>query len=272
MNDTKTSTVQGVILDWAGTTLDFGCMAPVVAFVRAFEIAGVPISVEEARIPMGAHKRVHIQGILKIPEVRQRWIETKGAEPTEEDVDGLFADFIPAQLQCLSEYSSLIPGTLEVVAGLRERGIKIGTTTGFTTEMMEINRKDAADQGYEPDTIVCADQVPAGRPYPYMCLKNAIDLGVDAVQLCIKVDDTLPGVEEGLRAGMWTVGLAVSGNEVGMPLDEWEALPEAEREAKAVGARQRMRDTGAHYVVDAIGEVLPVIDEIAKRIANGEKP
>ena len=78
----------------------------------------------------------------------------------------MFAEFVPLQLACLSDYSELIPGTLEAVAALRRRGIKIGSTTGYLTEMMEINRQDAARQGYEPDSTVCASDVPAGRPYP----------------------------------------------------------------------------------------------------------
>lgn len=107
------------------------------------------------------------------------------------------------------------------MAELRSRDIKIGSTTGYLTEMMEINQRDAKHQGYEPDSTVCAADVPAGRPYPYMCLQNVINLGVTTVEACVKVDDTVPGVEEGLNAGMWTIGLAVSGNEVGLPLTDW---------------------------------------------------
>ena len=138
----------------------------------------------------------------------------------------MFEDFVPLQLECLSTYSELIPGTLEVVAELRRRGIKIGSTTGYTTEMTAINLRDAERQGYVPDSTVSASEMPAGRPYPFMCLQNAINLQVDCVAACVKVDDTIPGVEEGLNAGMWTVGLAISGNEVGLPLHEWQALPE----------------------------------------------
>lgn len=265
-------TIEAVILDWAGTTMDFGCMAPVAAFVKAFEKSGVPISVEEARTPMGAHKRVHIQKILKIPAVQARWQEIKGAPSTEADVDVLFADFVPLQLQCLSDYSALIPGTLETVSALRERGLKIGTTTGFTTEMMEINRRDAEAQGYAPDVVVCASEVPAGRPYPYMCLTNAVELGVTSVQACIKVDDTIPGIEEGLTAGMWTVGLAVSGNEVGLSLEDWQALPTEEQATTRDGAHARMQAAGAHYVIDSIADLVPVIDEISRRAAAGERP
>ena len=264
--------IEAVLLDWAGTTMDFGCMAPAVVFVEVFKRKDVPITVEEARAPMGAHKRVHIQRITELDSVRRRWQEARGRPPNEDDVNAMFAEFVPLQLECLSTYSALIPGTLEAVATLRSRGIKIGSTTGYLTEMMQINLKDAKRQGYEPDSTVCASDVPAGRPHPYMCLQNVIKLGVSTVQACVKIDDTIPGVEEGLNAGMWTIGLAVSGNEVGMMLDQWRALPEAEKRAKRARAHTRMWQCGAHYVVDSIAEIMPCIDEIQARIRRGEAP
>jgi phosphonoacetaldehyde hydrolase len=264
--------VQAALLDWAGTTMDFGCMAPAVVFVKVFERAGVPISMEEARAPMGAHKRVHIQKITQLDSVRTRWEAAHGRVPGEEDVSRMFADFVPLQLECLSEYSDLIPGALDAVAALRRRGIKIGSTTGYLREMMAINLRDAKRQGYEPDSTVCASDVPAGRPYPYMCLQNVINLQVSPVEACVKVDDTLPGIEEGLNAGMWTIWLAISGNEVGLARAEWHALPEPDRQARRDRACQRMRMCGAHYVVDTIADILPCVDEIEARLARGERP
>src|SRR3989441_2713908 len=264
--------IEAVLLDWAGTTMDFGCMAPAVVFVEVFKRKDVPITVEEARAPMGAHKRVHIQRITELDSVRRRWQEAHGRPPNDDDVGAMFAEFVPLQLECLSTYSALIPGTLEAVATLRSRGIKIGSTTGYLTEMMQINLKDAKRQGYEPDATVCASDVPAGRPHPYMCLQNVIKLGVSTVQACVKIDDTIPGVEEGLNAGMWTIGLAVSGNEVGMMLDQWRALPETEKRTKRSRAHARMWQCGAHYVVDSIAEIMPCIDDIQARIRRGEAP
>jgi phosphonoacetaldehyde hydrolase len=264
--------VQAVLLDWAGTTIDFGCIAPAVVFARVFERQGVPITMAEARAPMGAHKRVHIQKITQLEAVRRRWQETHDRLPDERDVDAMFADFVPLQLECLSTYSALIPGTLEAVGQLRARGIRIGSTTGYTTEMTAINLRDAARQGYAPDSTVSAPEMPAGRPYPFMCLQNAINLQVDCVQACVKVDDTIPGVEEGLNAGMWSVGLAVSGNEVGLSLADWEALSEDERQVRRERAFRRMLQSGAHYVVDTVAELMPCIDEIEARLRRGERP
>src|SRR3970040_2376708 len=141
--------VQAALLDWAGTTTDFGCMAPAVVFVKVFERAGVPITMDEARAPMGAHKRVHIQKVTEQDAVRARWQARHGRPPGEADVDRMFADFVPLQLECLSEYSTLIPGTLEVVAALRAREVKIGSTAGSLREMMVINLGAANAAVYE---------------------------------------------------------------------------------------------------------------------------
>ncbi len=264
--------IQAVLLDWAGTTMDFGCIAPAVVFVEVFKRKGVPISMEEARAPMGAHKRVQIERITQLESVRRRWKEAHGRLPNDSDIESMFTEFVPLQLKCLSEYSALIPGALDTVKKLRGRGYKIGSTTGYTTEMMEINLADAKRQGYEPDSTVCASDVPHGRPYPYMCLQNVIKLGVSPVEACVKIDDTRPGVEEGLNAGMWTIGLAVSGNEVGLSLAEWQKLPKPEQERLRQGAYTRMYQSGAHYVVDSIADIMPCIEDIEARLARGERP
>ena len=150
--------------------------------------------------------------------------------------------------------------------------MKIGSTSGYLPEMMRVNQADAKRQGYEPDATVCAGDVPAGRPYPHMCLLNVIQLGVSTVHACVKIDDTVPGVEEGLNAGMWTIGLAVSGNEVGMTLADWKALTAAEQQLKRERAYGRMQQGGAHYTVDSIADVMPCIDDIQARIHRGEAP
>ena len=158
--------VKAVLLDWAGTTMDFGCMAPAVVFVEVFKRKRVPITMDEARAPMGTHKRVHIQRITELDSVRARWTEIHGRLPDDSDVTAMFADFVPLQIDCLSRYSRLIPGTLEAVAECRRRGIKIGSTTGYLPEMMAVNLVDAQRQGYVPDCTVCAGDPPAGPPYP----------------------------------------------------------------------------------------------------------
>ena len=264
--------VRCVILDWAGTTMDWVCRAPAWVFRQVYEKAGVPISLEEARVPMGAHKRVHIGLISEIPSVRRRWVEKHGTEPTDDDVGRMFDDFVPMQEACLSEYSQLIPGTLEVIGECRKRGYKIGSTSGYLPGMLAINQADAAKQGYEPDATFGAGDVLRGRPFPHMVLRNMLELDISPVQSVVKVDDTLTGIEEGLNAGAWGIGLAISGNEVGVQLDEWNSFSEEIKQKHRDRIYPTMYQRGAHYVVDSIADLMPCIDDIELRLKRGDKP
>ncbi|HJN15260.1 MAG TPA: phosphonoacetaldehyde hydrolase [Armatimonadota bacterium] len=264
--------LKAVLLDWAGTTLDYGCYAPAVVFIDVYKKHGVPITIEEARVPMGAHKREHIRQVSQMDAVAERWEAKHGRRPTSDDVEEMFQEFVPMQLEVLGNYADLIPGTLETIEALRGRGLKIGSTTGYTTEMMAILQKEAADRGYVPDVTVCAADVPAGRPAPWMCLRNAELLGVYPMEAIVKVGDTLPDIFEGLNAGMWTIALAKTGNEVGLNEEEIAALDAEVLERKLTRARDRMAMAGAHYVVDSIGDIMPCIDDINARMARGERP
>jgi len=264
--------VKMVILDWAGTTMDYGCYAPAVVFVEVYRQRGVEITMEQARRPMGLHKRDHIRAVGRYDDVAALWQKVHGRSMTEQDVEDMFADFQPLQLQCLADYADLIPGTLETIAALRERGILIGSSTGYFTEAMDLLKEEAARRGYVPDSSVCATQVPAGRPHPWMVMQNMMNLGVYPPEAVVKVDDTKPGIGEGLNAGTWTIGLAKTGNEVGLNLEEIQALDPQVLAQKLATARDGLAKSGAHYVVDGITDILPVIDDIEARLARGERP
>ncbi len=252
--------------------MDFGCFAPAVVFIEVYKRKGVEITMQQARLPMGLHKRDHIRAISLIPEVREKWQSVHGRTVREDDIEAMFAEFQPLQLACLADYAELIPGTLETVASLRDRDIVIGSTTGYFTEAMELLKKEAAQRGYVPDSSVCATQVPAGRPEPWMVLQNMFNTGIYPPEAVVKVDDTKPGIAEGLNAGTWTIGLAETGNEVGLNLEELEALDPEVRRRKVETARLELAKMGAHYVVDRIAEVPEVIDQINMRLARGERP
>ena len=201
--------VKGLILDWSGTTADAFVIAPAIVFVESFEKHGVEISMEEARGPMGLRKDLHIAALMEVPEIRDRWTKVYDAEPTQKDVDAVFADFVPMQLSCLSRYTKLLPGVAELTQQFQKDGIKIGSTTGFTKSMVEILAADAAKQGYTPDVTVAGDEVFHGaRPRPFMIYRNLDMLDVWPIESVVKVDDTVGGVGEGLAAGCWSVGIA----------------------------------------------------------------
>lgn len=264
--------LQAIVFDWAGTTVDYGCYAPAKVFVQVFEHQGVPVTMAEARGPMGVAKKDHIRQMAQMESVQARWQEVHSRLPTEDDVDAMYQSFVPLQLEVLADHAELIPGTLETMADIRTRGMKVGSTTGYTREMMEIVIPEAARRGYAPDCTVCSSEVPAGRPEPWGCVQNAMALRTYPFEAMVKVDDTTPGIDEGLNAGMWTIGLTKTGNEVGLNEAEIAALDQADLASRVAGAHARMVHAGAHYVVEGIWAIPAVLDDISTRLARGERP
>jgi len=267
-----TGKLQGVLLDWSGATLDYGCFAPTVVFVQIFKEHGVDISLEQARKPMGAYKRDHIAQIMQMPEVAERWQTARGHLPGDKDVQELYDIFIPRQIDCIVEYADLIPGVKETVDAFHKGGLKVGSDTGYTRAMMEPLVPEVKKRGYDPDAIVCPDEVAGGRPAPWMAFQNAMKLGIYPLEAMVKIGDTLVDIAEGLNAGMWTIGLAKTGNELGLTEAEVHALSPDAIKAKLAPIYRKMYEAGAHYVVDSLADSLPVLDEINARLAHGERP
>jgi phosphonoacetaldehyde hydrolase len=266
--------IKAVILDWAGTVLDHGSRAPMGVFVAVFREFGVEITVDEARGPMGMAKWDHIRTLGRNPRIAAAWRAAHGAEFSDADADRIHDVFVPMNARVVAdpEYSTLIPGAAEAVRELRARGARIGSTTGYTREIMAPLLPVAAAQGYAPDNLVCAGDLPEARPSPMMMYRCFLDLGVHPASACIKVDDTPPGIGEGVAAGCWTVGVALTGNECGWTLAELQAASAAEVAARRAKAAWALRAAGAHYVVDGIAELPGLAAEIAARVARGERP
>ena len=266
--------VKGLILDWSGTVADAYVIAPAVVFVDVFAKQGVEISMEEARGPMGLRKDLHIAALTKEPEIRERWRKIKDEYPTQDDVDNMFSDFVPMQLDCLRRYTTLLPGVAETTKKIQESGIKVGSTTGFVRSMVDILAADAAEQGFHPDTTVAGDEVVNGaRPKPFMIYRNLDVLDIHPIQSVIKVDDTVTGVGEGLEAGCWTVGIAKYSNYMNInSLEEAETIAEEEVERRLEKTRDLLMKCGSHYVINDFVELLGVIDDVNERLARGEKP
>jgi phosphonoacetaldehyde hydrolase len=264
--------VRAVLFDVSGTVLDYGSRGPVAAFIELFARHGVSISNEEARRPMGTHKRDHIWTLLTDAAIAARWEAVHKTPPTRELLARLYAEFTPLQREVLKGYSDVIPGVPRVVAELRERGIKIANTTGFDHAMMVELVRLAAQGGYSPDLWVCPDDVGQGRPAPWMAFHAARQLDVYPMSAFVKVGDTPADVAEGQAAGTWVVSVIRSGNEVGLSEAELAALPAPEREAKLSAARARLAACGPHYLIDTAAALVPVIDEISARIVRGERP
>ncbi len=264
--------LQAVILDWAGTVVDFGSFAPTRIFVEAFAEFDIDISLRQARGPMGMGKWDHIRTLCDQPAVAEQFYKRFGRQPSDADVTAIYERFMPLQIAKVAEHSAPIPGALEAVAKLRERGLKIGSCSGYPKAVMEKVVDLAAAAGYRADHVVATDEVPKGRPGPAQALANVIALEIDDVAACVKVDDTEPGILEGRGAGMWTVALRFSGNFLGLNWEQFQALSEEQLAVERERIDSLFVASRPHYLIDTLADLPPIIEAINARLSRGESP
>lgn len=264
--------LRAVVFDWAGTVIDHGSRAPMGAFVRAFAEFGVAISIADARGPMGLPKWDHIMAVGRLAHVSAAWQARHGHAFGPGDADRIFSVFEPMTVAAVRDHADMIPGAVAAVAACRARGLAIGSTTGYTRPIMRELAPLAAAYGYAPDCLVCAGDLAAGRPTPLMMYRCLADLGVFPPEAVVKVDDTAPGIAEGLAAGTWTVGVALTGNEAGLSAEELAALDESARHPIRARASSVLRAAGAHWVIDSVADLPQLLPEIESRLERGETP
>ncbi|MBP1963134.1 phosphonoacetaldehyde hydrolase [Paenibacillus aceris] len=261
---TQKERIKAVIFDWAGTVIDYGCFAPMHAFIQTFEEAGVPITIREARIPMGLLKWDHIQAILQMGRVKAEWVAKFGKEPVSEDVDRLYVRFEAILMESLKMYTDPIPGALETVSQLRDAKIAVGSTTGYTSGMMEVIVPEAKQKGYSPDFMIASDEAKAGRPYPYMIFQNLTELGIYPPRAVVKVGDTVSDIHEGRNAGVWTVAVILGSSELGLTQAEVESMPPDELTERMNQTRRTFEQAGADYIIGSINQLPAVIEELER--------
>lgn len=264
--------VKGIIVDWAGTTVDFGSMAPVKAFIQVFRKHGIELSLEEVRKHMGLSKIDHVKKILEYPGVASRWETIFHRPATDEDIDIIYRDIEPAMAEAAVEFAKPINGTLELVEEMHSLGIKIGSTTDYMNPVMKHLIPTAAKYGFMPECTINSSDVKAGRPLPWMCYLNASRMNIFPMQSMVKIGDTIADLEEGLNAGMWTICLTLSGNEIGMSQNEIESSDAAEIKQKVNAAKIRFMNAGAHFTAEGIWDCIPIIDLINDKLKYGNRP
>lgn len=257
-----TSRFRAVIFDWAGTTVDYGSCAPARVFVEVFRLRGVDISEREAREPMGLSKREHIAAIANLPRVAEVWRDARGDLPTDADVQAMYDDFLPLQMASLADHSEVIPGVADAVAECRRLEMKIGSTTGYTRELMRVVAPIAAKGGYSPDSIVCSDDVVAGRPAPWMNFRVAEQLGVYPMNSVIVVDDTPVGIEAGRNAGATTIAITQTGNALGLTLEQINSLPAGELDSRLAIIDRQFQAAGADYLLRSVADIPRLLKQL----------
>ena len=258
--------IEAVIFDWAGTTVDYGSFAPVKGFIDAFAKYGVAITSAEARAPMGLLKIDHTRAIANTPRVKEEFIRKNGHEATEEEIRAIYEDFEKTLMANIGDHVEVKDHVIDTVAELRRRGIRIGSTTGYTSKMMETILPLAAANGYSPDYTAAPDGVPKGRPFPYMIWKNMTELAVGNTRHVIKIGDTEADIKEGLNANCWSVAVIMGSNEMGLTREEAIALSPEQLEVRKRCARKVFYEAGADYIINDMDELVGLVDEINLRM------
>ena len=250
----------GIIFDWAGTTVDYGCITPVKAFDEAFKAFGIAPTMEEIRKPMGMLKIDHVRTMLSMPRIHDLWKKEHGADWTEADVQKVYELSEKKIFEVLDKYTDVKPYVVETVKALRDMGLKIGSTTGYTSDMMAIVTKAAAAQGYAPDSWFSPDLVGGkGRPYPYMVFANMEKLGLGDVRRVLKVGDTVSDIKEGQHAGLDTVGIIEGSSLAGLSKEEYDALTPAQQEEVNAKTAATYKEIGTTYIVKDIRGLLDIV-------------
>ena len=254
--------IECIIMDWAGTAVDYGCFAPVAAFMEAFAEKGLVIDVVQTRKPMGLPKIQHIRELLSMPEVNGQFVARYQRAWTEEDVVELNRLFEKHLFASLENYTDPIPGVIPTLEKLRAEGLKIGSTTGYTREMMDVVLPAAQAKGYRVDYCATPNLLPSGRPAPYMIFENLTKLAVPSLDAVVKVGDTIADIKEGVNAKVWSVGVILGSNEMALTEEETRSMPAGELEARIAEVKERMLSAGGSYVIGTIEELPALIDKI----------
>jgi phosphonoacetaldehyde hydrolase len=257
-----TPQLRAVIFDWAGTIVDCGSRAPVLAFQRLFQEFNIPVTTEEARRPMGSHKKEHIRCLLKQPRIAEYFYDINHRSPGEGDVEKMYNAFTPFQLQAIKECAHWIPGAQTTIRHLKSRGIRVGSCTGYSKDMMAPLMELVQGTDCMPECIVTASDIEKGRPAPDMIFEACRQLGIsnpDKVSVW-KVGDTILDIKEGVNANVTSIGVTDTGNEMGYKEDMLESL----KKLSIFKLRQRqitdtMRSEGADAVIPSVAAICDIM-------------
>jgi phosphoglycolate phosphatase len=181
-----------VVFDMAGTTVDDridGVPLVLRSYDDAFRSRGV-------EIPMV---------VLNEQRGRDKWtvIRELGGEGAEE----IYSHFNAALLANADRVRE-VRGASEAFHFLRRHGVKVALNTGFPREVVKgIIEHLAWEREGLIDSWMCSEDVGRSRPDPAMIHALMSSLGVGDPSTVMKVDDTAIGIEEGLNAGVFTIGV-----------------------------------------------------------------
>ncbi|OBG90255.1 HAD family hydrolase [Mycobacterium sp. E3251] len=193
-----------VVLDMAGTTIDDGQQVYRVLAETASAHGASPSEADIARW----------HGASKHEALRELLTSRSGTPPSVGELEVVVADF---HARLSTAYAAdhpphPLPGVVEALSTLRERGVKVALTTGFDRVIVESLLSALGWMGDAvADTVVCGSDVAAGRPAPYMIFRAMERLGVTDVARVLVAGDTPRDLEAGTNSGAAMVVGVLSG-------------------------------------------------------------
>lgn len=262
----KQDKIKLIVFDWAGTTVDYGSSAPVTVFEKVFDEVGIKLTRSEINGPMGTEKKEHIRALLSLETVTEQWKRKYNRIWDENDVENLYEKFEGVLAELVAEKCIPIEGVVDSVERLRGMNIKIGSTTGYTSEMMKNVIPVAEQAGYSPECTITPDIAGPGRPAPFMLYECMRRMNVYPANLVVKVGDTVADILEGKNAGAWSIGVLKGSNILGLTEKEYNQMPQEQLEVYKETARKKYFEAGADMVIDSMKELPKMIEEINARL------
>jgi phosphonatase-like hydrolase len=179
-----------MVFDMAGTTVEDGGQVPA-AFGAALGECGIALSDEQLGDVRGASKRE------AIAELVQKY-GCPGWQGRSEEV---YASFVRHLEREFAGGVKPIAGAERAFDWLRQRGVKIALTTGFDRDVAGL-LLDALGWRRLADTFVCGDDVPKGRPAPYLIFHAMEATGTESVHAVGTLGDTVLDLQAAHNAGV----------------------------------------------------------------------
>lgn len=187
-----------VVFDMAGTTVRAADQVPA-AFDEAFEHVGVILSEGEIQSIRGRSKREAISELLT---------RHLNADDERRLATGVYGDFQRILIERYEEHGvESIDGADETFAWLKRQDVKIALSTGFDRAVAGLLLQMI---GWDKsiDVVVCNEDVPRGRPAPYLIFRAMERTGCDCIHRVGVVGDTVSDLEAGFNAGVrWNIGV-----------------------------------------------------------------
>ena len=256
--------IKACIFDLGGTIVDRYSLTPLLSLKKLFQRRNIYLTNDLIFKDMGKDKKDHINLILNNDLILKQWFKNYNEYPSDKDVNLLFDHFNLIQTKYSDEMIDVLPETKSCIGYLDLNYIQTASTTGFNKKNMEIIRGKLERNNIYLDRYIsstCLDK--PSRPHPFMIQELMNRMNITDPKSVIKVDDTVVGIHEGMRAKCWTVGVARWSTNMNISsIEDAYGLHIYELQDKLKQSRETLYGGGADFVINTLDELPQVIEHI----------